>query len=201
MFNEGMEKANLICGHYSFDKDYPHPFVEGLSDYIFIRGNSLASEDITKTIRSISSEIKSLRPGSEALISKLAEVLFIQIIRTFINSKNEGPDYFIALNDENISKVLNALHGKIEHEWGLEELAKISGLSRTGFINKFNELVGNTPIQYLTKIRMLKAKDLLENTSLGLFEISSKVGYSSEASFSRAFKKEFSQNPGQVRIS
>ena len=87
ILDEGPENAELICGHYSFDTSYLHPFIQSLPDYIFIRGNQKNTESIRRTAANISSELESPNPGSTALIQSYAEVLFIQIIRHYSNVK------------------------------------------------------------------------------------------------------------------
>ena len=170
-----------------------------MPEYIIVKGNEKGAVEIRHIAFQIGVELLNNQPGSNALVHKLGEVLFILMIRIYSNSIKDSPKFLKALNDTRIAKALSAIHSNPESQWNLEALAKLCGLSRTSFVNIFFEAIGKTPIQYLTCVRMITAKELLLNTSLSLVDISEKVGYSSDAAFSRAFKKEYKLNPSELR--
>jgi AraC-like DNA-binding protein len=200
IFNEGIKNATLVCGHFEYDWDFKHPFLENLPKYIFLKKDELQwRESLEFFLNQVSQEIQIREPGFETVTNKLAEILFIQIIREYAKKNKSKGGFWVALNDENIGNALKSIHQELQQEWNLEELAKNSGMSRTSFINRFRELVGMPPMQYITEWRLLKGKDLIVNTQLPIADICERVGYNSEAAFSRAFKRIFGVGPGSVR--
>ena len=200
IFSKGDEQAALICGHFEFDSGFVHPFVESLPDFIYIKANDPFSKLIMNLVREISEENERQVPGYKAIILRLAEVLFIQIVRCYAITCEHKIGFLNVLSDKKISKTLDLIHANPEKNWNIDSLVKESGLSRTSFINKFSELVGLTPIQYLSNWRLLKGRQLVELTSLSIVEIGEKVGYNSEVSFSRAFRRQFDIPPGKARL-
>jgi len=200
IFNGKKTATSLVCGHFEFDKEFNHPFIKSLPEFIQISEKEAESiswiENATKVIIA---EAVSKQPGSEIVTLRLAEILFIQIIRSYILQNKNISGFLSALTDNQISSALKIIHSRSEDNFTLEEIAREVGMSRASFANKFKTLVGLTPMNYATNWRMNKAKDLLRNKNLSTLDIAEKVGYSSEASFSRAFKKQFNSNPGMIR--
>ena len=139
------------------------------------------------------------QPGSNVIVNKLGEVLFVHTLRAYIERNKLKQGFIAAIQDERISKVLKAIHSSSGENWQLEELAQIAGMSRTSFTNKFKELIGDTPFSYLTQWRLLQAKELLRESKKSVGEISEVVGYQSEAAFNRVFKKRVEQTPLKFR--
>ena len=133
------------------------------------------------------------------MVDRLAEVLFIQLLRAYAIEKSSPNGYLAALNDRQIYKALELIHAQPQHHWTLENIAHTIGMSRSSFAARFKKLVGMTPMAYITRWRMQKAKELLVSTELPLAVISERVGYASEAAFTRAFKRQFKKNPGAMR--
>ena len=190
--------ATLICGHYEFDRDSAHPFLKDLPEMILLRGTEV-SGDLETVVKLISSEMNSKKPGSEALVHKLAEVLFVQIVRSYSMTRSSKVGFLNALQDEKINRALSLVHRTPESKWTLENLAHQIGMSRTSFANRFRELVGDTPIQYITDLRLQKSRELLTTTRLPISGVCERVGYGSEAAFIRAFKRSFNLSPGTYR--
>lgn len=192
--------TTLVCGHFEFDKEFNHPFLQSLPEFIQISEKESESiswiENVTKVIIN---EAASLKPGSEIVTIRLAEVLFIQIIRSYILQNKNISGFLGALTDKQINKALGIMHSRSGDNFTLEDIAREVGMSRASFANKFRALVGSTPMNYTTIWRMNRAKQLLLNRHLSIIEVAEKVGYSSEAAFSRAFKRQFNANPGKVR--
>ena len=133
------------------------------------------------------------------VIDRLAEVLFIQVLRAYLGRTIQPHNYLSALTDPEIGSALQLIHTQPEANWTLENIAFQVGLSRTAFANRFRDLVGLTPMRYITGWRMQKARRLLQESDMPLAAIAHQVGYTSEAAFSRAFRREFDQNPGAMR--
>ena len=190
--------ATLICGHYEFDRDSAHPFLKDLPEMILLRGTEV-SGDLETVVKLISSEMNSGKTGSEALVHKLAEVLFVQIVRSYTMTRSAKVGFLDALQDEKINRALSLVHRTPESKWTLENLAHEIGMSRTSFANRFRELVGDTPMQYITDLRLQKSRELLTTTRLPISGVCERVGYGSEAAFIRAFKRSFNLSPGTFR--
>lgn len=152
-----------------------------------------------ENIQFISRELESDRPGSEIVLLRMADVIFIQILRAYLaRVPDEGGGFLGALRDPSTAAALGAMHRHVEAPWTVASLAEEVGLSRTVFASRFTELVGQPPLAYLTNLRMQKAATLLrDGASLG--EASRLTGYASEASFSHAFRQWAGVAPGAYR--
>ncbi|MCW5619578.1 MAG: helix-turn-helix transcriptional regulator [Burkholderiales bacterium] len=130
----------------------------------------------------------------------LAHVMLVQVLRQFMVASSELPKgWFLALTDRQISPAIGAMHAEPARHWTLEELARVAGVSRTVFAQRFKALVGSTAMDYLTRWRMLLAADRLRTGSESVASIAFSLGYESESSFSTAFKRVMSCPPTQYR--
>jgi len=200
LFKEGREYTTLVCGHFEFNREINHPLIGELPEFIHIMDNDRRQLSWLETATNvIMQETDSGNPGSDVVVERLAEVLFIQILRAYIIKKSVFTGYLAALQDSQISSALRLIHTKHHLSWTLENIAKNVGMSRSSFAFRFKQLVGIPPMDYITDWRMEKALDLLKSTKLPLNAICEQVGYTSEAAFSKAFKRHFNQNPGAMR--
>jgi transcriptional regulator GlxA family with amidase domain len=151
----------------------------------------------------LASEMAELAPGSELVVNRLADLLFIHSIRAHIGSQSEACKSGLlgAIFDRQIGVALKSMHEKVEHRWTVESLAAACGMSRSAFAVRFKELVGETPLEYLTNWRMQKASTLLNKGDRKLVEVAESVGYDSDASFSKAFKRVLGVAPTEYRRS
>ena len=154
-------------------------------------------------INMLASEMAEPAPGSELVVNRLADVLFIQCIRAHIASRTEAckSSWLRAIFDQQIGMALKSMHDKVADHWTVASLAAASGLSRSAFALRFKELVGETPLEYLTTWRMHKATALLQKGDKKLFEVAKSVGYDSDAAFSKAFKRIVGVAPREYRRS
>ncbi len=192
--------ATVLCGYFQFDRDHPHPLVTALPSVIHIRGTD--SYDFTwlqTAINFMIHETKTAKPGAEAVVNRLAEVLFVQMVRAYIAQAEAPPGMLAAIADKQIGAALRLMHQAPQQPWTLAALAQRVGMSRSAFAARFNQLVGQTPMQYLTFWRMQKARELLSETRLSTGAIAEQVGYQSEASFGKVFKKTVGTGPGAYR--
>ena len=192
----------LICGHFELDTEWDHPFLDALPEFIHIEGNSLHEyEWMQNAVNLIISETGTGKQGSEELVLRVAEILFLQVVRAFIHKNGVKKSFLAALSDKKIVKALKFIHGNIDKNLTVEELAKHLGMSRSSFSNLFHAKVGMPPISYLTNWRLNVAYKLLKinDQNLTLLEIAERVGYSSESSFHKAFKRKYQKTPGQIK--
>jgi AraC-like DNA-binding protein len=137
-------------------------------------------------------------PGSEVVATRLAEVLFIQVLRAHIASRPErNKGWLRAVFDPQIGTALTAFHDSVGAPWTVESLSDAAGVSRSAFAVRFKELLGQTPLEYVTEWRMQKAMQLLEQRDKKLVDIARSVGYESDAAFSKAFKRVVGASPGE----
>lgn len=199
----GADRRNptcLVCGHFAFDADARHPLLQALPPYIHIRGtDTLNHVWLDEAMRFIGHEAGSDRPGSAAIVNRLSEILFIQAIRAYVTQAGDQAKCLAGLTDPLIGRALRQVHRAPHERWTVAALAREAGLSRTGFAERFSELMGMTPLQYITDWRMQKARQLLAQADMGMIEIAESVGYQSEAAFGRVFKKHFNIGPGAYR--
>lgn len=155
---------------------------------------------LQSTLRFIAREARELKPGGETVITRLADILVIQMIRSWIDSASRSDrGWLAALRDEQIGRALVLIHREPQGPWTVASLARAVNMSRSAFSARFTDLVGQPAMQYLTTWRMQLAQRLLRETTLPLSALSYRVGYRSEAAFSRAFKRVVGFAPGNVR--
>lgn len=200
VYGRGGMLTNILCGYFEFDRKIHSPLLDALPPFIHIKGADATELSwLQTTINFICHETRTSRHGTEAIVNRLVEVLFIQIMRAYITQSTVPLGVLGAIADAKIGLALNAMHHKPEYNWTLVELAQQAGMSRTAFSQRFHALAGQTPMHYLTIWRMQKAKTMLESGNMTMPVIAEQAGYQSEASFSKAFKKCMGVSPGACR--
>ena len=194
--------TTLICGHFEFDRNIEHPFVHELPEIIHITDTERKELSWLESITNlVIQEAGNENSGSNIIVNKLGEVLFIYALKAFIRKNSSKKGFLAAIQDERISKALRAIHNYPEKDWQLYSLSQIAGMSRTSFSNQFKALIGETPLTYITNWRILQAKELLKESEKSVGEIAESVGYQSEAAFNRVFKKRVAKTPLKYRHS
>jgi AraC family transcriptional regulator, alkane utilization regulator len=144
----------------------------------------------TAAIEHLVNETAKPGPGNRAVLARLSELLFMEVMRWQLSYVSEGHRGWLAeLNDTHVGRALSLLHGEPARAWTVEELAQQAGISRAALAKRFVELVGETPMQYPAEWRMQLARRQLRESTLGLADIAARVGYESEAAFSREFRR------------
>jgi AraC-like DNA-binding protein len=152
------------------------------------------------TVHMLAAEITSTSPGRTTILNRLAEVVFIQLIRVWLEGQPEGRGGWLrALEDPQLATALEAIHAEPGEPWTVATLARRANMSRSSFADRFRSLVGETPLDYLTRWRMQRAARLLESDELPLKEIVASSGYASEAAFRTMFKRWVGESPGSYR--
>jgi AraC-like DNA-binding protein len=155
---------------------------------------------VQSTLRFMAAEARELRPGGETVITRLADVLVIQAIRGWIEHDQAAQTGWVhALRDKQIGRALTLIHRHPERVWTLASLASEVAMSRSALAARFTELVGEPPMRYVVRWRMHLAMSWLQERGSGLGELAGRLGYHSEAAFSRAFKRVVGVAPGAVR--
>ncbi len=193
--------TELVCGHFRFDRAEVHPLLSLMPPFLHLRGTETLPLDwLQATLAFLAREARNMQPGSGALLDRMLGALFIQAARHFVQSlSRDGGNWLAALGDSNISRALDAIHRDPAHPWNISELASRAGMSRTVFTARFKELVGQTPKQYLSRWRIHQAAYYLRTEKLTISRLLERVGFQSEASFSRLFKRYLGESPAAYR--
>ncbi len=195
---EGGAPTTIVCGSLSFDRGGLKPITQFLPKFILIKADQARTLALHTTMQALASEMAEQAPGSGVVASRLAEVLFIQILRAYIASEPErNRGWLRAVFDPQIGTALTAFHDHVGAPWTVESLSEAAGVSRSLFAVRFKELLGQTPLEYVTEWRMQKAMHLLEKRDKKLIDVARAVGYESDAAFSKAFKRVVGANPGE----
>ncbi len=200
----GGAKTTIIGGAFRFLNQSSYFFLRAMPPLLHFSaeaGNVVPW--LESTLKCIAAETNSSGPGARVMVERLSDMLFIQLVRGSVLRQAElGHDcsgnIFRALTDPQIAPAVEAMHRQPEKSWTVASLAEQANMSRTAFSNRFTSLAGTAPLAYLTRWRMMKASDLLHQGST-LAEVAERVGYESEAAFSKAFKREMGIAPGMYR--
>ena len=198
-YGGGGAPTTIVCGSLSFNRASLKPITQLLPSFILIKADQAHTLALHNTMQALASEMVDQAPGSDAVATRLAEVLFIQALRAHIASgagwRNKG--WLRAIFDPQIGAALSAVHDGVNSPWTVESLAGAAAMSRSAFAARFKELLGQTPLEYVTEWRMQKAMQLLEQRDKKLIDVARSVGYESDAAFSKAFKRVVGTNPGE----
>lgn len=200
MFQDGPVATRLLCGRFRFDRELTHPLMSALPPLIHLpQADSPGLAWLQETGDWMYKELTNASPGSEILVDRLCEIYFIQALRS-LQALDVLPTGFVAaLNDRRINKSLQLVHSRPQESWTLERVAGEIGMSRAVFAERFHRLIGLPFNAYLTAWRMQKAINLLKRVDVSASRVADEVGYSSDISFSRAFRRYFGKTPGEYR--
>ena len=202
-YGGGGPTTRLVCGYLACDARLARILLAGLPRLVKVnvRGSN-AGTWLEASVRYALAEARSPRPGGAGVLAKLAEVLFIEVLRMYMHECSDTQTGWLAgVGDRIVGAALKALHTRPAHAWTLEELARTAATSRSVLAERFAHLVGSTPMQYLTQWRMLLASNLLSGSNAPLTSIAHDVGYQTDTAFSRAFRREFGVPPAAWRRS
>lgn len=197
----GGDRAVLVCGRIVLDDGAHHPLLPVLPKVIALRARDGHSADwLAPTLSFLAAEAGTELPGARTVVSRLADILFIQVVRAHLTAAPDQVSGWLgALRDPQIGSALGCMHDDPAHPWTVEALAQRVAMSRSTFAVRFAEIVGEPPLHYLTRWRMQKARSLLREARVPLSEVAARVGYDSEAAFSKAFKRAVGEAPGAYR--
>ena len=198
--HNGGAPAGLICGVASVKDPAARRMVGLLPKIISMRAAAPGNEWLRGNVQVMMEEARSLGPGGDAVITRFSDIFVVQSIRHWLQTDPHAQTGWLgALQDPQVGRALALIHRDPTQPWTVETLAQAVGVSRSGLAARFADLVGETPMTYLRHWRFEVARNWLRDTDQALAEIAEQLGYESEASFSRAFKKATGQTPGSVR--
>jgi AraC-like DNA-binding protein len=193
--------TRMMCGAVRFDHPAARNLVVLLPEIIYL--DAVGTPEVVSmqgTLALIAAETKHMRPGGEAVITRLADVLIIQAIRWWIETDPSAQTGWLgALRDKHIGRALSLIHGDPARAWTVAALADELAMSRSAFAARFTELVGEPVMQYVTRWRMRVATNALQDERVTVAELANRLGYRSEAAFARAFKRVIGVPPGSIK--
>jgi AraC-like DNA-binding protein len=191
----------LICGAVRFDHPAAHNLVEILPPLLHVEPSSSPQLDwMQSTLRLMAVEARELRPGGEAVITRLGDILVVQAIRSWLETDAAARTGWLgALQDRQIGRALALIHREPSRAWTVASLADELAMSRSAFAARFTELVDEPVMQYVTRWRMQVAVNSLKEEGATVAELAHRLGYRSEAAFARAFKRVIGVPPGAIK--
>jgi AraC-like DNA-binding protein len=191
----------MFCGGMRFNLDPLHPLLAMMPEVI--RAGDLAQSDPTvpALLEAMEREVSQMRVGACGILARMADVLAATIIRAWVECAcSNSTGWIAALRCPTIGKVLAAIHAEPERDWDVPALASLMGASRSRFAQAFKNTVGESPAKYVAKIRMFQARRWIAQDGLRVTVAADRLGYESEASFSRAFKRVMGHPPSNARL-
>jgi AraC-like DNA-binding protein len=193
--------TRMICGYLGCASFRGNPLFATLPAAIKI---SVASGGAALWFRAMfeyaAGEVDVGGAGAGTVLAKVSELLFVEAVRRYASElPQDATGWLAGLQDPIVARALGLLHKSIARDWNVDELAREVGLSRSALADRFGRVIGMPPMQYLAQWRMQVAAQSLRTTSLPLARVAERVGYESEAAFSRAFKKAFGTAPAGWR--
>ena len=195
------QAVKLLCGFFAIDKWGGDHLVKGLPAVLSARIRTDSGRDLLAAVARHSIEARVTGgPGSDALVCKLSEMLFVDALRQFIlNSDVAVPGWLAGLRDPAICRALALVHARPKDAWDVRSLASACAMSRSTFVARFSEVVGSPPMKYLTRWRLTLAARDLSDADITVMQVADRYGYGSEAAFTRAFRSAFDMPPATFR--
>lgn len=201
-FAEGLRSdgTGLVCGHLEFEHTYNNVLFDLLPNYVVVNcRKSPWDEQLRPVLEVVIAESRSELPGTQVTLNRLTEVIFMILIREYIDKGFAKNGLAAAMQDQRMSNVLQAIHSAPTKEWSVETLAKIAFMSRSAFAKKFKDLMGLSPLAYVQRWRMHNAYRWLRDEKITITNAALRTGYATEAAFSKAFKREIGKSPSKVK--
>ena len=192
--------TTVLCASVTFEAGPLNPVMQALPPVIVVRSEDRsASAEFHALARLMLTEYEAAGPGRQGVLDRLAEAMFVLVLRHHMQHAPELNGFLAALRDERVAAALTAMHAAAGKNWTVDQLARSAGVSRTVFAERFVRLIGQSPMQYLAAWRMHLADAMLRTRRSSVAQIAERLGYQTEASFRRAFKRVRGTGPGEVR--
>jgi len=196
----GGTRALIVCCTIGFDGPTAHPLIELLPPMMLVRRNEAHDPALPMLLDLMASEVAGQRIGAATVMTRLADIVVTRIIRSWVETRpSDLTGWLAAIRDPQIGVALARIHRSPGDPWSVESLSDVAGLSRSIFSERFTALLGVSPARYLLQWRMRLAAAWLRHEHMTVAEVASLLGYESDASFSRAFKRFIGVAPGAFR--
>ncbi|MBR0801363.1 AraC family transcriptional regulator [Bradyrhizobium jicamae] len=198
--NDSGDYCHLVCGYFGCDARPFNPLLQALPSMLLSQMSATAQSWLSNMLRLAAEEAGRSSAGSESLLARLAELMFVEVVRQYIaNLPDDSKGWLSGLKHRHVGQALQLIHGRPGKPWTLAELAREVGLSRSVLADRFTHYVGVSPMHYLGRWRMQLAIRHLTTPGVSVAQVGAEVGYESEAAFNRAFKKYVGVPPGSWR--
>ncbi|HEK1766277.1 TPA: AraC family transcriptional regulator [Pseudomonas putida] len=200
--NHGGDDVQLVGGRFEFSGMPTQILLSTLPALVHVQQASKQASILRWALERFTAELHECKPGRSLMTEHLAHIMLVEVMRTHMatTAAAEG-GWFSGLADRNLNSAMSAIHAQPAERWSVETLARLANMSRSAFAQRFKDVVGLAPMEYLTRWRMLLASDRLKNTTDSVSSIAFSLGYESESAFSTAFKRVMSQSPRQYQRS
>jgi AraC-like DNA-binding protein len=193
--------TTVLCARVDFEAAGANPVLQALPPMIVVRSEDRGtSAELHALARLMLVEYEAGACGRQGVLDRLAEAMFVLVLRHHLSSAPELKGFLAALKDERVSRALAALHRSPGESWRVHSLARLAGMSRTVFAERFAELLDRTPMQYLAAWRMHLAEEMLRTRGTSVAQAAERLGYQTESAFRRAFRRVRGVGPGKVRV-
>jgi AraC-like DNA-binding protein len=196
------ERSKLVCGYIGFNAKPLNPLLKTLPEILVVKEHMSNDGLMKQLLISTLDEMSKSSEGAKNIVTKLSELIFTQALRQHMENSHEAHNHswLTAMRDELVGKALILIHQAPFNKWTLESLAKECGMSRSSLAERFNQFVGQPPMQYINRWRMQIATKLLSD-GMSIVQVAEHIGYSSDAAFQKAFKRYIGVAPGEWRAS
>lgn len=196
----GGAATTVVGGRFLFAGATPPPLLDLLPALMTFKMSHAETNALLATVQLLAAEASDPALGTPLVVDRLADIFFVQTLRAFLGD-GQGRDvkWLGAVADSQIGRALRLLHERPEHAWTLDALATAVHMSRSAFALRFKQRVGEAPMEYLSRCRLLRAERLLRESDKSLAAIATEIGYETEASFNKAFKRRHAIPPGRYR--
>jgi len=192
--------TTLVSFSFAFEGSWLNPVLATLPRLLHVKADGvLSTRWVESTVQLLASEMETGRPGHEIVATRLADILFVHALRTYAAALPGAGGWLRALEDPRLGLVLQRLHERPADPWTVETMAKVAGISRSTFAERFQHVIGEGPSAYLTRWRMHTAMQLMNDSDRALSAIAEAVGYDNESAFGKAFRRHVGQAPGAFR--
>jgi AraC-like DNA-binding protein len=190
----------LVCCAVGFEEPTVHPLLEQMPDILLVRGGGARDPSLSAVLEAMAAEVGAQRLGAATVMSRLADILITRLVRAWVETRGaDATGWLAAIRDPRIGKALAAFHRRPAVRWSVQSLASVANLSRSAFSERFAAVVGVSPARYVARWRMHLASAWLRRERLSVSDVARRLGYESEASFSRGFKRFVGVPPSALR--
>jgi AraC-like DNA-binding protein len=191
--------AEIVCGEFRFDPSVWNPLMAVLPSRVVVPAKRPEAGTLADLLRATRRELEGNDIASTLMVERLGDALFVEVLRHVAASGEDATGWLAAVRDPTIGAALGALHADMATSWTVDALASVANMSRSSFTERFGELVGCAPHEYLVRWRMVAAAGLLRDAKASIAEVAAAVGYESASTFGRAFKARVGMSPGAFR--
>jgi AraC-like DNA-binding protein/mannose-6-phosphate isomerase-like protein (cupin superfamily) len=193
-------RTRLLCGGFLLAEALPARLLSVLPRALILDSQSVGRNAFGGLVEVLRTEAADARPGATAVFARIADVFLTQALRIYLlNAERDGAVQIGPLQHPAIARAIELMRNRLDTRWTVAGLARDVGMSRALFVARFHELVGQTPMRFLTRLRLSQSAGQLSTTNETVYAVARRAGYETEASFSKAFKREFGVSPGAYR--